>query len=193
MRSTTQQRGVFTLAAWQVEADTAQYLRSGKGAVVAVPDDQVVAPPGRLDDADALGQHRPGGGLVGRVEPARPKAGQLRLGVGQDRIAPAHVRPGASVDVQGQEATRLRGGHLEIAGAGHDDTGRAALLGYLDLGPAPVALDTEDRTQLIGLALLRQRCGGEALPEGPTRRQRPRPAHLHAHLVTPHRPTSLAS
>ncbi len=106
---------VLRLASGQVEVEGPQHLRGGEGAPVAVPGDEVLAKPGCLHDADALGQHRPGGGFVERVEPAGPQAGQPGLGVGDDRVAAGDVRPAAAVGVQGQEPARLRGGRLEVA------------------------------------------------------------------------------
>src|SRR5690242_19750299 len=55
---------VLDFAAGQVELERAQPVRSGEGAVVAVAADEVAAQTSGLRDAEALGQDRPGGGLV---------------------------------------------------------------------------------------------------------------------------------
>lgn len=66
---------VFHLACRQVEVEGAQPVRRGEGAVLSVATGDVGAEPGGLGDAQALGQHGPGGCLVWRVEPARPQPG----------------------------------------------------------------------------------------------------------------------
>jgi hypothetical protein len=55
---------VLDFAAGQVELERAQPVGSGEGAVVAVAADEVAAQASGLRDAEALGQDRPGGGLV---------------------------------------------------------------------------------------------------------------------------------
>jgi len=48
---------VFALAAGEIQLQPAQGVRRGEGAVLAVTGDQLGAQPGRLADAQPLGQH----------------------------------------------------------------------------------------------------------------------------------------
>jgi len=57
------------------------------------------------------------------VEAARAQPWQLRLRVGDDRVAGGDVGPGPGVDVQRQEAAHLRGRGFEVAIPGHLNQG----------------------------------------------------------------------
>jgi hypothetical protein len=94
---------VLGLPSGQVEVEGTQLLRGRERALIAVPGDEVVPQAGGLGDAHTLGQHRPGSGLVGRVEPARAQPGQLGLGIGDHPVTSGDIGPGASVDVQREE------------------------------------------------------------------------------------------
>ncbi len=78
------------------------------------------------------------------MEAARPEAGQLSLRVCDDRVAQADVRPGARVDVQGEEPADLRRRGVQVAIAGHHDPRRVVLLVHLCHSAAPVAVHPED-------------------------------------------------
>ena len=165
---------ILTLTAREIQIQRAQDLRRGECAVFAVAGDQLGAQPGSLHDAQPLGQHRPGGGLVGGMEAARPQPGQPRLGVGDHRIPAAHLRPATGIDVQRQEPARLRRGGIKITVTGQHHARGIPGLGHLCLGAAPVSLGTKHRAQPRPGRFACQRCGGEALPESPAGLQRPR-------------------
>ncbi|HEX8103828.1 MAG TPA: hypothetical protein VF533_14525 [Solirubrobacteraceae bacterium] len=145
--------------------------------------DEVVAQAVRLDDPHALGEHRPGGRLVGGVEPAGAQAGKLRLGLGDHRIAPSDLGPPARVDVEGEEAADLRRGRVQVPVAADDDPRRRVCLDDFRLRAPPVAFNQERAAQHAAVAARRQPRRSEPLPERDARRERPRAGHFDGQLV----------